>query len=109
TSLKDVVIAMTQHPLGAACVVGEDNHLIGLITDGDVRRALQRFDDIRSLHARDIMTQNLIRITPDVALGRAAEILENRPSQISVLPVVEGESGIWLGLIRLHDIYLGAR
>lgn len=109
TSLKDVVIAMTQHPLGAACVVGEDNHLIGLITDGDVRRALQRFDDIRSLHARDIMTQNPIRITPDVTLGRAAEIMENRPSQISVLPVVEGESGICLGLIRLHDIYLGAR
>jgi len=109
TSLREVVIAMTRHPLGAACVIDEAYHLIGLITDGDVRRALQKYDDIRPLCARDVMTPNPIRVAPEVTLGRAAEIMENRPSQISVLPVVETESGKCLGLIRLHDIYLGSR
>lgn len=109
TPLREVVIAMTRFPLGAACVLDQFNHLIGLITDGDVRRALQKFDDIRPLRAKDVMTPNPIRVTPEVTLGRAAEIMENRPSQISVLPVVDNESGTCLGLIRLHDIYLGAR
>ena len=55
-SLKHVVIAMSQRPLGAACVVSPDGTLTGLITDGDVRRALQAHDDIRTLRACDVMT-----------------------------------------------------
>ena len=50
-SLKQVVIAMTHFPLGAACVVDASGRLMGLVTDGDVRRALQAHDDIRGLQA----------------------------------------------------------
>ncbi len=107
TSLKNVVIAMTSRPLGAACVIDGDHRLVGLITDGDVRRALQKFEDIRPLVAGDIMTINPIYATPEITLGKAAQIMEDRPSQISVLPVINAETRICLGLIRLHDIYRG--
>lgn len=107
TSLKDLVIAMTRLPLGGACVVDDDHHLLGIVTDGDVRRALQRYDDIRPLCAGDVMTANPICTTPETSLGRAAQLMENRSSQISVLPVVIYPERTCLGLIRLHDIYRG--
>jgi arabinose-5-phosphate isomerase len=103
-SLKQVVIAMTQRPLGAACVVGEDGKLVGLITDGDLRRVLQLHDDIRQLRAADVMTAKPIAIDPDARLLDALRLMEDRPSQISVLPVVDQGTGGCLGLIRLHDI-----
>jgi len=104
-SLKEVVIALTERPLGAACVIDEDLCLIGLITDGDVRRALQKYDDIRGLYARDIMTRHPVTVHPEVSLKEAARIMENRPSQLSVLPVLETGRKHCLGLVRIHDIY----
>ena len=105
-SLKHVVIAMSQHPLGAACVVSSAGLLTGLITDGDVRRALQDHDDIRTLRASDVMTPRPSTLSPDTLLHEALAFMEDRPSQISVVPVVDG-SGMCLGLLRLHDIYQG--
>ena len=103
-SLRHVVIEMTHHPLGAACCVDEQRGLLGLITDGDVRRALQQHEDIRPLKCADVMTRNPATIPPSASLRVAVERMENRPSQISVLPVVDGQ-GRCLGLIRLHDVY----
>lgn len=102
-SLKDVVIAMTRRPLGAALVMDETGVLAGLITDGDLRRALQDHDDIRGLTAADVMTPAPVTADPDSRLLDAMRLMENRPSQISSLPVVDA-SGRCVGLIRLHDI-----
>jgi arabinose-5-phosphate isomerase len=107
-SLKDVIIEMTRRPLGGACVVAPDGTLAGFITDGDLRRALTNHDDIRGLRAEDAMTSHPVTIGPEASLGEALELMEQRPSQISVLPVVD-EGGHALGLIRIHDIYLGSR
>src|SRR5579864_557028 len=104
-SLKQVVIAMTQHPLGAACVADGAGQLLGLITDGDLRRALQTHDDIRTLRAADVMTTNPITIAPEARLLDALRLMEDRPSQISVLPVVDPVTRQCLGLLRVHDIY----
>jgi arabinose-5-phosphate isomerase len=106
--LRTVVIAMTRRPLGAACIVDPDGCLAGLITDGDLRRALEAHDDIRSLRAADVMTASPATIGPDARLHEALRLMEDRPAQISVLPVVEPTTRRCLGLIRLHDIY-GAR
>jgi arabinose-5-phosphate isomerase len=103
-SLKRVVIAMTGRPLGAACVVDDSARLAGLITDGDLRRALQTHDDIRGLRAADIMTASPITIGPECRLLDALRTMENRPSQISLLPVVEAGAGTCVGVLRLHDI-----
>jgi arabinose-5-phosphate isomerase len=104
-SLKSVVIAMSRCPLGAACVVSGSGLLEGLITDGDLRRALEAHDDIRRLSAADIMTRGPVTIHPSARLQEALDLMENRPRQISVLPVVDPSSGRCLGLLRLHDIY----
>ena len=103
-NLRQVVIEMTRYPLGAACVADEAGRLLGLITDGDVRRALQKHEDIRELRAQDVMTQHPITIAPTASLREAADQMENRPSQLSVLPVVD-QDGQALGLLRIHDIY----
>ena len=103
--LKEVVVAMTLRPLGAACVVDAEGAFLGLITDGDLRRALRANDDIRPLRARDVMTADPVSISQDARLVDALERMENRPSQISVLPVVDPAAGRCLGLVRLHDLY----
>ena len=104
-ALREVVIVMSRHPLGAACVLGEDGWFEGLITDGDLRRALEKHLDIRTLTAADVMTAKPVAIGPEARLLDALRLMEDRPSQISVLPVVDGTTGAWLGLLRLHDIY----
>ena len=104
SSVKDVIIAMTHCPLGAACVLESDGRLAGLVTDGDLRRALTNHDDIRGLSAADVMTRQPVSIGPDALLGDALTLMEQRRSQISVLPVVD-ELGRALGLLRLHDIF----
>ena len=103
-SLKQVVIAMTERPLGAACVVDANRRITGLITDGDLRRALRAHDDIRELRAADVMTRNPIHVAPSARLLDAMRMMEERDSQISLLPVVDSESEACVGLIRLHDV-----
>jgi arabinose-5-phosphate isomerase len=103
--IKHVVVEMTRCPLGAACVVDEDRQLQGLITDGDLRRALQAHDDIRLLQASDIMTVNPVAVTSAAPLGDALHLMEDRPRQISVLPVVDGPGQRCTGLVRIHDIH----
>ena len=107
-SLRDVIIAMTRRPLGGACVVSAGGRLAGFITDGDLRRALTTHEDLRGLCAADVMTSTPVTVGPEVTLGEALELMERRPSQISVLPVVAAD-GRALGVIRLHDIFLGKR
>jgi arabinose-5-phosphate isomerase len=106
-TLKHVVIEMSERPLGAACVVSDGHRLLGLVTDGDVRRALRNHDDIRTLSAADVMTRQPSTIGPQALVHDALSMMENRPSQISVLPVVDPQTQICVGLIRVHDIYHG--
>ena len=81
-----------------------DGALLGLITDGDVRRAFELHDDIRPLVASDVMTRSPTTVDPEALIHDALCLMEDRPSQISVLPVVDRATGRCLGLIRLHDI-----
>ena len=103
-TIREVVIEMTRKPLGAASVVDDSNRLIGLVTDGDLRRMLQKVVDLDAVKCADIMTKYPVSIEPDASLGKAVKLMEERKSKISVLPVV-GEKGEFLGLLRLHDIY----
>lgn len=104
-TLREVVIRMTEHPLGAACIVDDFGKLQGLITDGDVRRLLSEDGDILARGAGASMTVSPIATYPGQSLGEALHLMEERSSQISVLPVVERESGKLVGLLRLHDAY----
>lgn len=104
-TLREVVIRMTRYPLGAACVVDPSHKLVGLITDGDIRRLLSEDGDILARKVDACMTVSPISIQCQASLGEALQIMEDRSSQISVLPVVSRDSGILVGLFRLHDAY----
>ncbi|MGH9929101.1 MAG: KpsF/GutQ family sugar-phosphate isomerase [Pyrinomonadaceae bacterium] len=91
--------------LGAVNVVDDAGRLAGIITDGDLRRAIQKCDPaaLADLCANDLMTRNPTVASPELLAYDALQLMENRPSQISVLPVVNGDR-VCVGLIRLHDI-----
>lgn len=101
-SFKDAIVEITQKNLGCVCVLDGDK-LCGIITDGDVRRALAKIDSLASLSVENVMTANPISIQKDVMLGDALGIMEHRKSQINVLPVVDSENKC-IGVVRLHDI-----
>ena len=70
---------------------------------GDIRRALSHREKFFDLQASEVMTKNPVSASPEMKASEALALMENRPSQISVLPVVNHQ-GHWLGLIRLHDL-----
>ncbi len=103
TPMREVVVEMTSKALGAVNVVDAAGQLVGIITDGDLRRALQRHENILSLRAGDVMTRNPIRVALGTMAIDALHLMEDRPSQIMVLPVVDADDKA-VGLLRVHDI-----
>ncbi len=103
-SWLDVIRVLSEKSLGAVNVVDSDGNLLGIITDGDVRRIVQRVKatELDHLTAEMMMTKNPITISAERLAAEALDVMENRPSQISVLPVVDGKKSV--GLIRIHDI-----
>lgn len=99
-SLKEVIVEMTQKRLGAAVVVNEAENILGIITDGDLRRMLEKTDSFEKLKAKDIMSGNPKTIGQDVLAVLALEEMRNH--DISQL-VVE-ENGRYAGIIHLHDL-----
>ncbi|AUP78154.1 KpsF/GutQ family sugar-phosphate isomerase [Flavivirga eckloniae] len=99
TSIKDVIIEISEKMLGVTAVV-EDNKIIGIITDGDLRRMLSKVDDFSSLTAKDIMSANPKRINADAMAIKGLEVMEeNGISQLLV-----EENGNYAGVIHLHDL-----
>jgi arabinose-5-phosphate isomerase len=101
----EVVAGISRGGLGAVNVLDGTRHLLGIITDGDLRRALQQIKhaELETLTSAAIMTRNPVVASPELLAYDALRLMEDRPSQISVLPVVDAER-ICVGLIRLHDI-----
>jgi arabinose-5-phosphate isomerase len=104
-SLMDVLETITRGGFGAASVVDGDGTLRGIVTDGDIRRAVQRsgLEGLEALSALDVMTAMPTAVGAEVLAYDALRVMEDRPSQIAVLPVVD-EDGRCVGLLRLHDI-----
>lgn len=105
SSWVEVVRAISKGGLGAVCVVDLHGRLAGIITDGDLRRAIERtsHDALAKLTCDEFMTRQPTVATPHLLAFDALRLMEDRPSQISVLPVVD-EDQICVGIIRVHDI-----
>lgn len=105
SSWVEVVRAISKGGLGAVCVVDPQGRLAGIITDGDLRRAIERtsHEALAKLTCDQFMTRQPTVATPHLLAFDALRLMEDRPSQISVLPVVD-EDQICVGLIRVHDI-----
>ena len=101
----DAVKGISAGGLGAVSVVDDAGRLAGIITDGDLRRAIQKSDPaaLANLRSDELMTRNPSVASPELLAYDALQLMEDRPSQISVLPVVDDDR-VCVGLIRLHDI-----
>lgn len=105
--LKDAILEITSKRLGATCVVDSDGKLIGIITDGDLRRLLQKTTDVTNLTAESPMTHHPKTIMKDALAAVAIQEMENY--NITQLVVVD-EHHVPIGMVHLHDLVkLGLR
>jgi len=99
-SVKQVIMEMTKKRLGVTGVTGNDGKLVGIITDGDLRRMLEKSDSIQHITAKDIMTQNPKTIEPSEMAINALDIMRKN----SITQLVVAENDIYLGILHLHDL-----
>ncbi|SKA14835.1 KpsF/GutQ family sugar-phosphate isomerase [Sediminibacterium ginsengisoli] len=99
-SLKEVIVEITEKRLGVTAVTDENNQVAGIITDGDLRRMLEKSSDISHIKASDILSPAPHTIAPDVLAVDALN--ELRSYDISQLIVAE--NGNYLGILHIHDL-----
>ena len=109
-TMEEVLVTLTTTRLSGVCIVEGKNTkggsiLVGVVTEGDIRRALLRKSEFFDLSARDIMTKNPTTIGAAAPASEALKVMENREPQLSFLPVVD-EDGACVGALRLHDLVL---
>ncbi|MBN8688180.1 MAG: KpsF/GutQ family sugar-phosphate isomerase [Chitinophagales bacterium] len=99
-SLKEVIVEMTAKRLGITAVINELGELLGIITDGDLRRMLEKSNDIENIKAGDIMTPNPKTIgAEELAISALDLVRKNEISQLAVT-----HQGKYLGILHLHDL-----
>jgi len=98
--VKEVIMEMTRKRLGATAVINTAENLVGIITDGDLRRMLEKSDSIQNIQAKDIMTMHPKTITAGEMAVNALDLM--RTNEIMQLIVVEGDK--YLGVIHLNDL-----
>ena len=100
TSVREVIMEISSRRLGAAAVLNEDGKVAGIITDGDLRRMLERFEDLRGIVAADIMSAQPRSVLPGTMAIEALELMQRH--NITQLLVVN-ESETLKGFVHLHD------
>ena len=99
TSIKDVILEITQKRLGATAVI-ENNSILGIITDGDIRRMLNDDKDINTLIAKDIMNSKPKTIKPNAMATLAFHTMNSN----SITQLLVEENGRYIGIVHLHDL-----
>tara|TARA_R110000868_G_scaffold83058_6_gene234736 strand:+ start:39821 stop:40786 length:966 start_codon:yes stop_codon:yes gene_type:complete len=99
SSIKEVIVEITEKMLGVAAVV-ENDTIIGIITDGDLRRMLSKVDNISTLSARDIMSANPKRIDINAMAIDAMELMETH----GISQLLVEEDGKYAGVVHVHDL-----
>ncbi len=101
SSITDVIVEITEKRLGATAVINNDV-IVGVITDGDIRRMLSKSTDINSFTAKDIMSLHPKTISVDAMAIDALEKLEN--NDITQILVTDATNKNYLGVVHLHDL-----
>jgi len=101
--IPEVVAEISRKTFGMTCVVNGSAALVGVITDGDLRRQIERGVDVRGLTAGDVMTRGPIAVARTTLAAEALNIMETR--HITSLVVVERDSNHVAGIVHLHDLW----
>jgi len=105
TPMAETLYILTSKAMGAVIVTDASRVLRGIYTDGDLKRTIRERRDIFAIKVDEVMTSGPVSIREDRLAVEALALMENRPSQISVLPVVDAENRV-VGILRLHDLVL---
>ncbi|MGY4384197.1 arabinose-5-phosphate isomerase [Pedobacter sp. UYP24] len=98
-SFKDVIIEISQNRLGAVVVI-DGSEILGIITDGDIRRTLEQHSDLTNITALDLMSTNPKRLDKDALAMRALEIIKE--NNITQLLITDNKG--YFGMLHLHDL-----
>lgn len=101
TNFKDVIYEVSNKRLGMTLVYNEENKAVGVITDGDIRRAIQRFDELKNLTAVDFMSKGFKRIAQEELLTEALEMMDL--NKITTLAVIDDKEEV-VGILSIHNI-----
>jgi arabinose-5-phosphate isomerase len=101
TLLREGLLEMSRKGLGMTTVVDEHKHLLGVFTDGDLRRTLDKEIDLRAALMGEVMTANPKRATPRMLAAAAVHVMETH--KITALPVVD-EHNVVVGALNVHDL-----
>ncbi|HEX7402339.1 MAG TPA: KpsF/GutQ family sugar-phosphate isomerase [candidate division Zixibacteria bacterium] len=101
TGIKEVILEMTSKRLGTTTVVNQKGELVGIFTDGDLRRVVERTDNIFSLKAKQVMSKNPKTISADELAVKALNLMESY--SITSLVITNGKKEP-VGIVHLHDI-----
>jgi arabinose-5-phosphate isomerase len=99
-TLKEVIVEITQKRLGVTAVVDASNTIKGIVTDGDLRRMLERSNSYNNITANDILTQNPKTIAPNVMAVGALEVF----ALYDITQLLVVDDGNYLGVLHLHDL-----
>ena len=99
--LRETLLEMTEKGFGMTTVISDSDELLGVFTDGDLRRAIDRGQDINAITVGQVMTRNGRTIAGDMLAAEALHIMET--AKITAL-VVEDEHHHPIGLVHMHDI-----
>lgn len=102
-TLQDAILAMTQKPVGM-CAVLKGETLVGILVEGDIRRAFAKSKDAIQMKVSELMTRKPISIKPDLLAFEALKLMETPDRLINVIPVVDDKGSFW-GVLRLHDLF----
>ncbi len=102
-SMTELLEIESKPNLGGVIVVDKKNKILGIVTDGDIRRGIIKYKNLLECKITDIMTPNPLTVSAGTFALEALRLMENRPSQISVLPVLNKDKQP-IGLLRLHDL-----
>ncbi len=101
--MKDAIFEITSKRLGVTAVCNGEGHLVGVITDGDLRRALEKFNDLFQREAREVMTRNPKWIEKDALAAKAVQRMEEY-SITSLFVFNQAGDKVPAGIIHLHDL-----
>jgi arabinose-5-phosphate isomerase len=102
TLFSEALLEMSRKSMGMTAILGPGDKLVGIFTDGDLRRTLERAPDIRSLTIKEVMTRNPRTITPHKLAAEALELMERY--KINQL-LVATETGELIGALNMHDLF----
>ena len=100
--LVEAVLEISRKRMGMTAIVDSSHHLVGIFTDGDLRRSLERGIDLHATSVDAVMTRNPRTIRPEALAAAAVELMEEH--KLTQLPVVDAD-GVVVGALNIHDLF----